>query len=157
MIQAVRRRNTGVGETTRRHLKVAILDAGMAVSLPPEDHKQMVEIALAMVRSDGKTAGRLMSQGHRCKVVGEAEAKAAQEAFVQGVNRMVEESHSSPLFQKFGKYVGDICGLACNNEVKLNEQFVTMATAIKVGCCWLLRRQTNKQTNQRARHHRFRE
>ena len=112
--------------------QVAILDAGMAVSLPPEDHKQMVEIALALVSADGKKAGTLMSQGHRCKVVGEEEAKAAQEAFVKGIVHIVDESHKSPLFQKFGKYVGDIFGLACNNEVKLNEQFVTMATAVKV-------------------------
>ena len=111
--------------------QVAILDAGMAVSLPPEDHKRMVDIMLALMRSDGRTAGKLIYEGHRGKAAAD-KALDAQERFISGMSDIVDESHKSPFFQKFGKYTADICGLACNNEVKLNEQFVTMAMAIKV-------------------------
>jgi len=43
-----------------------------------------------------------------------------------------QESHNTTFFDKFGSYVTDICGMACSHRVKLNEQFVTMAMAIKV-------------------------
>lgn len=31
--------------------------------------------------------------------------------------QVVERSHQTPFFDKFGAYAGDICGLACTHKV----------------------------------------
>ena len=88
----------------------------------------MVEILLAFFKSEGRRAGELMAEGPR----GADASGAGVAAFCDGIGAMVTRSHESPFFDKFGSYVGDICGLACTHKVKLNEQLVTMAMAIKV-------------------------
>jgi len=105
--------------------ELVILDAGMAVELQPSSHKNMVEILLAFFRSEGYKAGELMVEGARnqCSDI---------QAFCTAVEDMVHRSHNSPFFDKFGSYVAEVCGMACTHQVKLNEQLVTMAMAIKV-------------------------
>lgn len=112
---------TATGEKTQ----IAILDAGMAVELPETSHAMMLDILLAFFQSKGYRAGELM-------VAGGADEVCDADAFCSGVEKLVERSHESPFFEKFGSYVTEICGMACTHRVKLNEQYVTMAMAIKV-------------------------
>mmetsp|Transcript_17188 Transcript_17188/g.31196 ORF Transcript_17188/g.31196 Transcript_17188/m.31196 type:complete len:178 (+) Transcript_17188:111-644(+) len=106
--------------------QIAILDAGMAVELDRSNHSKMIDICLAFFRSEGYKAGKLMCDGQSNL------SNEAVHLFCQEIEALVKESHNTTFFDKFGTYVTDICGMACSHRVKLNEQFVTMAMAIKV-------------------------
>jgi len=77
-------------ETTTKH-SIVFLDAGIAISLSPNDQKNLIDLFRAVIFNDGNRAGRLMverAKHERCSQV-----EGCVDAFSEGIADIVSDFH----------------------------------------------------------------
>jgi len=115
--------------TDKGEPKLVFLDCGIIYqSKSVAAHRALVDISIAFMQHDGRRAARLMidnTQDSKDKV------KNA-EAFMQGVQDMVNLSETQKYFEHIGDYVTRICDLAREHQVKLDPGYFHVAMALKV-------------------------
>jgi len=126
--------STVVGEKVVGDLgqpEVILIDAGLAVKLPPRDRRNFVELFHAIAINDGMQAGRLMLE----RSPGDPSLVLDGAGFVSGVERLISSARGAGI-NLGGIRIGDIfsalLGLALSHRVKLETCFVKVATSIIV-------------------------
>ena len=72
---------------------IVFLDAGLAVSLSPNDRRNLVDLFRAVILNEGEEAGRLMVERARYERCSQVEGGV--EAFSKGVGQLVSEFHDN--------------------------------------------------------------
>ena len=72
---------------------IVFLDAGLAVSLSPNDRRNLVDLFRAVILNEGEEAGRLMVERARYERCSQVEGGV--EAFSKGVGQLVNEFHDN--------------------------------------------------------------
>mmetsp|Transcript_39938 Transcript_39938/g.99972 ORF Transcript_39938/g.99972 Transcript_39938/m.99972 type:complete len:435 (+) Transcript_39938:436-1740(+) len=110
-------------------LRLVLLDAGITTELSDRDKENFVLLFSAIVKGDGREAGRLMldnAREHRCE---------DPEAFCEGMRGLVEEALGSKLRLE-SVSAGDVLrkafSLACTHRVKIESNFASICIAIMV-------------------------
>jgi aarF domain-containing kinase len=79
----------GVREETKR--TIVFLDAGLATSLSPTDHRNLLDLFRAVILNQGDSAGRLMVE--RAKYERCSQVEGGVDAFAKGIDELVSEFH----------------------------------------------------------------
>ena len=79
------------GTAGRYQYTICFLDAGLTVSLPPNDVRNLIDLFRAVILNDGEEAGRLMVERARYETCSKVEGGV--EAFSTGVGEIVSEFH----------------------------------------------------------------
>jgi aarF domain-containing kinase len=82
---------TGEDETTTIKRSIVFLDAGIAISLSPNDQRNLIDLFRAVIFNDGNRAGRLMverAKHERCSQVDDC-----VDAFASGIADIVSDFH----------------------------------------------------------------
>ncbi|CAM9689021.1 unnamed protein product, partial [Phaeothamnion confervicola] len=116
-------------ERTSASPRLVFLDVGIVSELGPKDRRNFVDLFYAIVRGDGREAGRLMisrARDQRCK---DPEAfQAAIEELVDGARARdlrLGEVHVAELLRR-------VLALCCIHQVKLESKFAAVVVAIAV-------------------------
>jgi aarF domain-containing kinase len=72
---------------------IVFLDAGLAVSLSPNDRRNLIDLFRAVILNEGEEAGRLMVERARYERCSQVEGGV--EAFSKGVGELVSEFHDN--------------------------------------------------------------
>lgn len=72
---------------------IVFLDAGLAISLSPNDRRNLVDLFRAVILNEGEEAGRLMVERARYERCSQVEGGV--EAFSKGVGQLVNEFHDN--------------------------------------------------------------
>ena len=111
---------------------LVLLDTGIVfTSKDQADHDNIVEICVAFMQHDGRKAARLMLE-ERDRTPGTPEATSGEEGFIEGVQDLVDSAENDSYFEHIGEYVGRMCDLAREHQVKLNPGYFHIAMALKV-------------------------
>lgn len=111
--------------------ELVLLDAGLSVTLSPEDRRNFVEVFHALATNNGREAGRLMVE----RTPGDRSLVRDEEAFIEGVSKLVSQVWDGGLMLgkvRLGQVFSDMLSLACDHRVQLETGFVTVATSIIV-------------------------
>jgi len=111
--------------------EVILIDAGLAVKLPPRDRRNFVELFHAIAINDGMLAGRLMLE----RSPGDPSLVLDGPGFVSGVERLISSTRGTGITLggvRLGEVFSDLLGLALSHRVKLETCFVQVATSIIV-------------------------
>uniref|UniRef100_A0A7S1GYA7 ABC1 atypical kinase-like domain-containing protein n=2 Tax=Hemiselmis andersenii TaxID=464988 RepID=A0A7S1GYA7_HEMAN len=110
-------------------LRLVLLDAGITTELSDRDKENFVLLFSAIVKGDGREAGRLMldnARDHRCQ---------DPEAFCEGMRGLVDEALGSKLRLESisaGEVLRKAFSLACTHRVKIESNFASICIAIMV-------------------------
>lgn len=82
-----------VPENRSSKLQIVFLDAGIAMSLSPNDQRNLLDLFRAVILNDGNQAGRLMVERARYERC--TETPGGVDAFARGIEDLVDEFHVS--------------------------------------------------------------
>lgn len=109
-------------------LRMNILDCGLVVEMGERDHSNLVKILGALVKRDGKSAGRLMvDTAKKCQA-----SATDVELFVRGIHNIILHDDENNFMENVGDYLAEICHLACRHKVKLEASFINAALACEI-------------------------
>ena len=121
-------------------LRVVLLDAGLAVGLDDQQHRQLVSILEAFTKNDGRKAAQLAVEASK-KKEGKDDGQGASvyeeaqdlEAFLDGCDAVVREAKMSQnLTRTLSKHISDMFALAAKHNVRLESFFVSTAIPVRV-------------------------
>lgn len=113
-----------IGPDGEPHLN--FLDCGIVYkSENAVEHDNVINICLAFMKHDGREAGRLMMDNSSL-------APKGREAFMDGIQELIDMAETQNYFEHISDYVSRICELARIHNVKLDPNYFQIAMALKV-------------------------
>jgi len=106
--------------------KIVLLDCGIVSQVAEDRYSGLLDTCLAFLYWDGKRAGQLMLDQSSKRMLDGAEA------FINGIQGIVEHARTSVYFEHVGTYIAEICRLSCQYRVKLIPDYLQVALAVKV-------------------------
>ncbi len=108
--------------------RFVFLDCGLVFRAKSEkEHQALVDICLAFMKHDGYRAGQLMVDNSKGQPV------ANIQGFCRGIQGIVTDSEKQLFYEHFGEYLGRVCDIAREYQVKLDPSYFHVAMALKVG------------------------
>lgn len=116
--------------------RFVFLDCGIIFQSPTESHhKSLIDVCLAFMKKDGQTAATLMIQNANHLDPGNLSFRNSgnnTQQFVQGVQKMIDDSEHELFYEHLGEYVTKICDLARQFKIQLDPGYFHIAMALKV-------------------------
>ncbi len=110
-------------------IRVSFLDAGITSELSPVDRRNFVNLFAAIVKGDGRLAGRLMAENARSNECSDIPA------FCDGIERLVNSALGHKLRLQnvqAASILAQAFALACMHRVKIESNFANVCIAIMV-------------------------
>lgn len=108
---------------------LVLVDAGITTSLTKNDRRNFLDLFTAIVKNEGKTAGRLLVERasyHECSDI---------EGFSTAIANLIQKANSSGLRLgkvHIGSLITELLGLCLVHKVKLDSQFVSILIAANI-------------------------
>jgi aarF domain-containing kinase len=110
-----------------------LFDVGIVAAYTEADHTNIVDILAALIRRQGRLAGRLLIDSSNRLLRDSPDHAIDEELFIDKIEAMNKKATSKDyLMQHLGTYITTICNAASQHHVLVNQAFISAALAVKI-------------------------
>lgn len=108
--------------------RLVVLDCGIVFkSKSDKEHSRLIDICIAFMKHDGRTAARLMVDHSKA-----AKKTDKIDEFSEAVQQIVYDAEQQSYFEHISEYMTRLCDLARIYQVKLEPGYFNIAMTLKV-------------------------
>ncbi|CAB9514328.1 ABC1 family protein C21C3.03, mitochondrial [Seminavis robusta] len=113
--------------------KIVLFDVGIVTAYSDDDYENLVDILAALIRRQGRMAGRLMIDSSNRLLRESADHAIDEELFIDKIAAMNKKATSKDyLMENLGTYITTICQAAADHHVLINQAFISSCLAVKI-------------------------